>query len=126
MVVLLLALAGFRYHTRPVTLDPAARDAVRSRVVAEYVPATLAPRGLEPVLDSASATELLHQSGVEIRSMTARGWSDNAVVRVELAVNGRPPADRHSVRYFRVLHLSSSGWRVVGQSTAVRYYTRLW
>ncbi len=128
MVGLLLALAGFRYHTRAVTLDPAARDAVRNWVAGQYhrVPlAPLVPRGLEPPLDSGAATELLRQSGVEIRSMAARGWSDNAVVRVELSVQAGPPPDGRPVRYFRLLRLPSSGWRVVGESTALRYYTRL-
>ncbi len=125
MLGLLLALAAFRYHTRAVTLDAAARDAVRSWVVGEYHPVPLVPRGLEPLLDSVAATELLRQSGVEIQSMTARGWSDNAVVRVELSVHGGPPPDGRPVRYFRLLRLPSSGWRVVGESTALRYYTRL-
>lgn len=125
VVGLLLALAGFRYHTRAVTLDAAARDAVRSWVAGEYHRVPLVPRGLEPPLDSAAATELLRQSGVEIRSMAARGWSDNAVVRLELSTHGGPPPDGRPVRYFRLLHLPSSGWRVVGESTALRYYTRL-
>jgi hypothetical protein len=122
---LLLALAAFRYHTRAVTLDAAARDAVRSWVVGEYHRVPLVSRGLVPQLDSAAATELLRQSGVEIRSITARGWNDNAVVRVELSGHGGPPPDGRSVRYFRLLHFPASGWRVVGESTALRYYTRL-
>jgi hypothetical protein len=123
---LLLVVAAFRYHSRAVTLQTEGRDAVRSWVVAGYVRSALVPQGLAPELDSAAATELLRQSGVEIRSMTARGWSDNVVVRVELSVNGGPPADGRPVRYFRLLHLAYSGWRVVGESSALRYYTRLW
>lgn len=128
-LVVLALLAGYavlRYHTRQVTLDPAARDAVRSWVAAEYQGGARAPGGLGPVLDSAAAVDLLEQSGVEIHSITARGWSANVVVRVEMSVRGGPPPDGRPVRYFRLLHLTRAGWRVIGESNAVRYYTRLW
>lgn len=128
-LVVLALLAGYavlRYHTPQVTLDTAARDAVRSSVAAEYQGGARAPGGLGPVLDSAAVADLLEQRGVEIPSITGRGSSDNVVVQVEMSVRGGPPPDGRPVRYFRLLHLTRARWRVVGESSVVRYYTRLW
>ena len=126
VVALLVAYVVYRHQARRVTIDPAARDAIRSWVVAQYERSALAQLPLVPQVDSTAADELLRSYDVEIRSMTARGWSDNVVARVEIAVHGGPPSDNRPVRYLRLLRLARSGWRVVGESNPVSYYTRSW
>ncbi|HEX4575292.1 MAG TPA: hypothetical protein VH158_09185 [Gemmatimonadales bacterium] len=122
----LLVYGGIRYHSHRVSLETAGRDAVRSWLVAEYERSALADPGLPRQLDSATADELLRRSEVELGSLSARGWGDNVVVRVEIAVRGGPPPDGRSVRYLRLAHGFATGWRVIGSSSAFSYYTSFW
>jgi hypothetical protein len=124
VLLVLAAWVGFHYYERQVTLDTAGRDAVRDWVVLASQRGSLASRGAAGQLDSAAAVELMRRSEVEIRSMRARGLGDNVVVRVELAVHGGPPPDGRAVRYFRLLHSTLTGWRVVGESKAIAYYAQ--
>jgi len=124
--VLFAGYGAYHYSTRAVSLNPAARDAVRSWVALELSDDSLASRHLAPPLDSAAAADVLRRSDVEIRSITARGFSDNVVARIEIAVHGGPPPDGRALRYVRLLHGSLTGWRAVGETTRLRYYTWLW
>jgi hypothetical protein len=126
VVVLLAGYLGFRYSNRRVTLATAGRDAVRSWIVMEFQRTALGSPRIAPQLDSATAAELLRRSDVEVRSITARGLSDNVVARVEIAVHGATPPDGRSVRYLRLVHSALTGWRVIGESTAMSYYTWRW
>jgi len=115
-----------RYYNRQQSLESAGREAVRSWVALESQRASLASHGLDAAPDSAELAELLRSRDIEINEMTGRGVGDNMVVRVVISMHGGPPPDGRSIRYFRLVHSLLTGWRVLGESTALRYYTRFW
>jgi hypothetical protein len=70
---------------------------------------------------------LVHRD-VEFKSIAARGEIAGPVtlVRAEITVDGGPPPDGHSVRYFRLsTKFIGGGWMVVGQSDSYAYFTEL-
>lgn len=124
----------FRSASMQTELETQALDELRSYLVAEYTGAQAAP--LSEALASGApidqeqarlqAQSVLDASNVELVSVTGRGFRDardggNAVVKVEIRVNGGPPPDGVSTRYYRMRYRSLAGWRV-GARTSVWSY----
>ena len=68
------------------------------------------------------------QRDVEFTSIAALGrmGAPAIFVRAEVKVDGGPPPDGRSVRYFRVTRkFTEDGWMVVGESNAYFYYSEL-
>jgi hypothetical protein len=58
--------------------------------------------------------------------ITAHGSLDDAVVRAEVLIDGAPPPDGRSVRYFRMSYSSVLGWHLESRrATALQYYLAL-
>lgn len=70
----------------------------------------------------------LVQRNVEFPSIAARGEMGARViiVRAEIIVDGGPPPDNRSVRYFRVSRkFTDEGWMVLGASDSYSYFREL-
>ena len=68
------------------------------------------------------------QRDVEFTSIAAHGrmGAPAILVRAEFTVDGGPPPDGRSVRYFRVTRkFMEDGWMVVGESNSYLYYRDL-
>jgi len=133
-VAALLALGGItglQMYSRVRPVNDAMRDAVRSRLLAEY--SGRGPKDLARFVAEAregspvEPVPALVQRDVEFTSLAARGTIGGAtVVRAEVTVDGGPPPDSRAVRYFWVSRkFEGDGWLVMGESNSYQYLMEL-
>jgi hypothetical protein len=134
-VIALVALVGFfglkialRFHS----VDDEMRDAVRVELLNEYsgrgrgdaariIAEARAGSPIEPVPE-------LVQRKIEFPSISARGEIGARVtlVRAEIIVDGGPPPDGRSIRYFQISRkFTGDGWMVVGNSDSYFFFRAL-
>jgi hypothetical protein len=131
-IAAVLGFFGIQTYLRIRTVNNGMRDAVRERLVNEYSgrgPKDLARLAAEAHEGSPiEAVPEVVQRDVEFRSIAALGkmGAPAILVRAEITVDGGPPPDGRSVRYFRVTRkFMEEGWMVVGDSSAYFYYSEL-
>lgn len=130
----MVALVGFfgiqgALHVRSV--DDEMRAAGRERLLNEY--SGRGPKDLARMVQEAregSPVEMLPpaaQRDVEFTSLAAHGKIGGGVtlVRAEVTVDGGPPPDSRSVRYFSISRKLEGGWMVIGESNSYSYYHEL-
>jgi hypothetical protein len=125
-ILVLAAIAAFtlfRLSERSRTLDPEAKNVLKSWLVAEYARPVLAAIKASRI-DEEKARKLMDSSKVELTSISARGCGRDSEVRVEVMVAGRTPPDGRSVRYFRMRY-SLVGWSLEAESNALFYHLTL-
>ena len=131
-VAALLGFFGVQTYTRIRSVDNGMRDAVRERLVNEY--SGRGPKDIARILAEAREGSPIEpvpervERDVEFTSIAAHGRMGGAaiLVRAEITVDGGPPPDGRSVRYFRVMRkFMEGGWMVVGDSSAYFYYSEL-
>jgi len=131
-IAAVLVFMGVEMRLRFVSVDDAMRDAVRAELLNEY--SGRGPKDLARLVAEArqgspvEPVQPLVQRDVEFRSIAARGKMSSSVtfVRADLTVDGGPPPDGRSVRYFRVSRkFVGEGWMVVGESDSYTYFTQL-
>jgi hypothetical protein len=130
IVVLAIYLGGtMLVHLRPV--DDGMRDAIRERLLNEY--SGRGPKDVARIVAEAregSPVETLPsvvQRDVEFASTTAHGKLSGRVtyVRAVVTVDGGPPPDGRSTRYFALSSKLGGGWMVVGETNSYSYYREL-
>ena len=130
-IAALVGFLGFKTFLRLRSVDDEMRDAVRVELLNEYsglgradaarlVAEARAGSTVEPVPP-------LVQHDVAFPSIAARGDTGARVtlVRAEVIVDGGPPPDGRSVRYFQVSRKFTGGWMVVGTSDSYSYFREL-
>ncbi len=131
-IVALLGFAGIQMYLRVRTVDDGMRDAVRERLLSEY--SGRGPKDVARILAEAHEGSPIEpvpemvQRDVEFGSIAAHGriGALATIVRADVTVDGGPPPDGRSVRYFRVERkFMGDGWMVVGESDAYLYYREL-
>jgi hypothetical protein len=131
-IAAVLVFMGVEMRLRFVWVDDAMRDAVRAELLNEY--SGRGPKDLARLVAEArqgspvEPVQPLVQRDVEFRSIAARAKMSSSVtfVRADLTVDGGPPPDGRSVRYFRVSRkFVGEGWMVVGESDSYTYFTQL-
>ena len=131
-IPLLLGFWGIEMylHIRPV--DDAMRDALRAELLNEY--SGRGPKDVARLVAEARAgspvepVQPLVQRDVEFTSIAARGKMGAPVifVRAEITVDGGPPPDGRSVRYFRMsTKFIGGGWMVVCEGDSYGYFMQL-
>jgi len=111
-------------------------DEKQLEVVKEYLRAEYLRRALPDLSravkarDRAAAERLAAQNEklkrLTLTSVGLRGNRSNAIVRVEVQVDGKPPPDGQAVRYLRMEHNLATGWYVKWPTSAFLYYVRLY
>lgn len=124
LCVALAVFGGFRSLTAGADLEPQVAQELARRLGAEYVGQQLRGVAVED-LTPAKVDSVLASQNVTFASIDARGRRNDMVVRAEILVDGRPPADGSHVRYYRVSHGAVTGWRVERETTAFAYYSRI-
>jgi hypothetical protein len=131
-IAALVAFLGIAMFLRVRTVDDGMRNAVRERLVNEYSgrgPKDIARMVAEAREDSPiEAVPEIGQRDVEFTSIAAHGrmGAPAILVRAEITVDGGPPPDGRTVRYFRVTRkFMEDGWIVVGESGPYFYYREL-
>jgi hypothetical protein len=131
-IAALLGFLGIEMYMRVRAVDDGMRSAVRDRLVNEY--SGHGPKDIARIVAGArqgSPIEPLPevvQQDVEFASIAAHGrmGAPAILVRAEITVDGGPPPDGRSVRYFRVTRkFMEDGWMVVGESDGYSYYREL-
>ena len=131
-IAVVLGFFGIQTYMRIRTVDNGIRDAVRERLVNEY--SGRGPKDIARIVEEAREGAPIEpvpdvvQRDVEFTSIAALGriGAPAILVRAEITVDGGPPPDSRSVRYFRVARkFMEGGWMVVGDSSAYFYYSEL-
>ncbi len=128
----LLAFVSVQIYLRVRTVDDGMREAVRERLLNEY--SGRGPKDVARIVAEAREGSPIEpvpevvQRDVEFTSIAAHGrmGAPETLVRAEVTVDGGPPPDGRSVRYFRVSRkFMGDGWMVVGESNSYLYYREL-
>ncbi len=128
----LLGFMGIEMYLRIRTVDDGLRNAVRARLVNEY--SGHGPKDIARIVAQAREGSPIEpvpdvvQRDVEFTSIAAHGrlGAPAILVRAEITVDGGPPPDGRTVRYFRVTRkYMEDGWMVVGESGPYFYYKEL-
>lgn len=123
-VAAFLGFVAWQGLTGFTNLEAGVEDELSHRLRAEYAMELF--RGASPQdLAAAGIDSILADQNVTFESMRAVGTRDKMVVRVEIRVNGRPPADGRAVRYYRMSYRIPRGWRIRSETSAIRYYTAI-
>jgi hypothetical protein len=130
-VALLIGFFGVKMYLRIRPVDDAMRDAVREELLKEY--SGRGPKDVARLVTQArqgspvDPLPPLVQHDVEFNSIQVRGAMGGPVtlVRAEVAVDGGPPPDGRSIRYFSIGRKFTGGWMVMGESNAYRYFQEL-
>jgi hypothetical protein len=131
-IAVLLGFSGIEMYLRVRTVDDGMRNAVRERLLNEY--SGRGPKDIARIVAEAREGSPIEpvpdvvQRDVQFTSIAAHGRMGAPVtlVRAEITVDGGPPPDGRSVRYFRVSHnFMDGGWMVVGESDPYFYYREL-
>ncbi len=128
----LLGFWGIQMYLRVRPVDDAMQDAVRVELLKEY--SGRGPKDVARLVAEARAgspvepVQPLVQRDVEFTSIAARAKMGAPVtlVRAEITVDGGPPPDGRSVRYFRIsTKFMGGGWMVLGESDSYAYLMQL-
>ena len=124
VVIALVGFLGFRYVTAVQALDTEGREMIEQWIAAEYQRYHLARTDIS---DEEKVALLLQTQSIELTSLQARGQPKHMSVRVEIAPNAAHPPGSPYVRYFRMDHSMTAGWRHRGDISELRYHlTSLW
>lgn len=124
VLIAAVVFGGWRMATARADLDTGAAQRLAQVLSAEYAREQLRGVTSYTQLTPARVDSLLATRNITFASITARGRTRQMTVRVEVLVNGRPPADR-PVRYYRMRYSPISGWHLDRESNAFGYYSRL-
>lgn len=131
-IAALLGYWGIQMYMRVAPVDDAMRDAVRAELLNEY--SGRGPKDVARLVTEAregmpvEPVQPLVQRDVEFNSIAARGKIGGPVtfVRAEVTLDGGPPPDGRSVRYFRISRkFIGGGWMVIGESDPYGYFMQL-
>jgi len=127
LLVLLVYTGGTMFiRIRPV--DDHMRDAVRTQLLNEY--SGRSPRDLARLVNEARTGQPVEnlppllQRDVQFPSFKAHGKMAGSVtyVRAEITVDGGPPPDGQTVRYFTVSRTLDGDWSVLGPASSLMYH----
>jgi hypothetical protein len=124
VLILVGAVYGLTFVVSRKTLDDEALAPIRLQLQGEYALAFLP--AVDPAAPDPGAVERITElDQLQLTSVSARGSGEDVVVRVEPRVSGQVPPDGSEVRYYRMSYSALTGWRVRHETTAFRYYTKL-
>ncbi len=135
-IVLLGGFAVYRVSAMQTELKTDALQELKLFLAAEY--AKKGAADLSGALESgqpmsgqeavAPTNALLATQRITFPSVSARGvWQGGGevVAKVQIQVDGGPPPDGDSVRYYRMRYRSLSGWEVKGRTSAWAYWLKV-
>ncbi len=125
IMLVAFALIVVARYVREHGLPPRARETIMLRLKADQSNQIFAALGTEPRSKAAlqrMSAELERAQSITIDHATTRGILWPKYVRVIVSVDGRPPADNRTVRFFT---LDWAG-NAEAQVTGTKYYLSLW
>ncbi len=133
-LAVLLAFAsvwGYRQWSMRTTIDGAALDKIKPWIVAEFASKALSETAGRPfeqltTEERRSLSEKVLAAGrAEVKVTGLHGLGDEAVVRVEVSIDGQPPPDGRTTRYYRLNHSLLLGWTFRQEVPRLSYWLEL-
>ncbi len=118
-IVMVAAFLGFRFFNATSTLETAAADELKFWLWGQYASRLMAEKP-EPTVET--ARRALALDNIQFSEINGRGTPRDMVVRVRIVVDGSPPPDGRSVRYYRMEYSQLTKWRYVRETTAFAYH----
>lgn len=134
-LAILLALAGvwgYRQWSMRTSIDQAALEKLKPWIVAEFASKALSEtaggRPYEQLTTEerrALGEKVLAAGRAEVRVTGLHGLGTEAVVRVEVLIDGQPPPDGRTTRYYRLDHSLLLGWTFRQEVPRLSYWLEL-
>ena len=121
-ILAVVGFAGFRFLSATSSIETAAAEELAFWLRGEYTSKYLTDN---PTADEALAQQLLALENIRFREMSARGTTDDMIMRVKIDVDGVPPPFGDEVRYFRMEYSQLTKWRLRHETTKWSYYLKL-
>lgn len=110
------------------TFDTGAVETLKPWIRADFARKVLKDAGTTSV-DTMSEAEaeaftsrLLAAHNVELDVQTAHGSGERVVLKVEVMVDGKPPPDGKTIRYYSMRYSAITGWSYNRETDAVAYW----
>jgi hypothetical protein len=129
VLTLVVAIFGIRLLWRVQSVDDAGRAALTEWLRNDYQ-----GRGQRDIMQRLQDYKAglpvqplpeLQPLNIEFSSLSALGTYRKMVVKVQITVDGSPPPQGNSTRYFYMTHYSVGGWSVSSETTSYSYYSVL-
>ncbi len=118
-ILLVAAFMGYRFFSATSTIETDAAEKIKFSLWGEYASRLMAEK---PPPTEETARRALALENIEFPEINGRGTPGDMIVRVRISVNGSPPPDGRSVRYFRMEYSQLTKWRYVRETTAFAYH----
>lgn len=121
VILALVGFAGFRMVSARSALDTDGTEELSMWLRAEYASRYMRNIDAETITPE-QVESLLALDRITFPSIRGNGTPSDMVVRVEIEIDGQPPPDGRSVRYWRMEHSMITGWRMVREANVLLYY----
>lgn len=135
-LILVVGFGAYRIHSMQTTLETDAVEELKFWILSDYSRQALAdvPEDVSMVSDQQAAEaaekiqalERIEFPSIKAKGMWKSGKDSDVLVKVDLLVDGQPPPDGVSTRYYKMRYSSVSGWRVVRRTSAWSWRLKLW
>lgn len=119
VILLVAAFMGYRFFSAMSTIETAAEEVLKFSLWGEYASRLMAEK---PEPTEETARRALALDNIQFPEINGRGTPGDMVVRVRIVVDGSPPPNGRSVRYFRMEYSQLTKWRYVRETTAFAYH----
>ncbi|MBI4028054.1 MAG: hypothetical protein HY360_23930 [Verrucomicrobia bacterium] len=139
VLLLLSGVGGFQYYKLQTTLDAKAAGVIKAHLESEYsgemsqmldqARQAKTPLNAEAIMKAAEKLQRIKISSISARAgrrNVDHGNHDEVIVRVEYTIDGKPPPDGKSPRYFVMEERLLGEWRLNWETSAFNYYSKLW
>ena len=136
VVILVLGFGAYRVHSMQTTLETDAVEELKFWILSDYARQALAdlPDDVNTVSDQQAtetaekiqALERIEFTSIKAKGMWKSGKDADVIVKADLLVDGQPPPDGVSTRYYKMRYSSVSGWRVIRRTSAWSWRLKLW
>ncbi len=118
-ILLVTAFIGYRFFSATSTIETDAAAELKFSLWGQYASRLMAEN---PEPTEETARRALALDNIQFPEINGRGTPGDMVVRVRVLVDGSPPPDGRSVRYFRMEYSQLTKWRYVRETTAFAYH----
>ncbi len=118
-ILLVAAFMGYRFFSAASTIETDAAAELKFSLWGQYASRLMAEK---PEPTEETVRRALALDNIQFPEINGRGTPGDMVVRVRISVDGSPPPDGRSVRYFRMEYSQLTKWRYVRETTGFAYY----
>jgi hypothetical protein len=135
VIVLVLGFSAYRVHSMQTALDTDGANELKFWISSEYasqivqsLPEDVGTMSEQEETEAAKrllALERIEFTSIHAKGIWGKGKDSDVVVKVDILVDGQPPPDGVTTRYYDMRYSSMSGWRVIRRTSAWSYRLKL-